>query len=218
MFDLCTMRVLLASATSMEQAPDTHYPGIEWHRLVHGCGLLSAGVNISRALQSQEYNLIIQIGIAGTYNQALALGDVVFVKQEQLGDCGAELANGAHANLFDLNLEQANQFPFQQQQLINPHTNFFPLHLTPVSGLTVNRSTGTEFTAQQRQHQFHADIETMEGAALHYTALLHKVPFIQLRSISNRVETRNKDAWKIKESLASLHHELHLYLTALSQD
>ncbi|MBU3677128.1 MAG: futalosine hydrolase [Chitinophagaceae bacterium] len=217
MFDLCTMRVLLASATSMEQAPEMVYPGIDLHRLVHGCGLLSAGVNISCAIQKHDFDLIIQLGIAGTYNPALALGDVVFVKQEQLGDCGAELADGSHANLFDLNLEHANAFPFNQQQLINPHSKFFPLHLTAVRGLTVNQSTGTNSTALQRQQQFHADIETMEGAALHYTALLHRVPFIQLRSISNRVETRNKAAWKIKESLAALHHELHLYLTALSQ-
>lgn len=216
MFDLCTMRILLASATAMEQLPEQTFKGIDLHRLVHGCGLLAAGVHLSKTLQQTPFDLVIQHGIAGTYTSTLQLAETVVVHTEQLGDCGAEMADGAHANLFDLTLEEPNQLPFQTQQLINPHTHFFPAHLTRVSGLTVNLSTGTNATAQARYQKYHADIETMEGAALHYTALLHKVPFIQFRSISNRVETRNKAAWKISESMASLHHEITQFLTSLS--
>ena len=209
------MRILLTSATAMEQLPEQHFSGIALHRLVHGCGLLAAGVNLTTALLQTPFDLVIQIGIAGTYNAEIDIAETVVVRSEQLGDCGAELADGTHANLFDLNLEEANQLPYQSQQLINTHTGFFPAHLRVVNGLTVNLSTGTDATAQARKLQYHADIETMEGAALHYTCLKRNIPFLQLRSISNRVETRNKASWKIKESLASLHHELTLYLNTL---
>ena len=56
-----------------------------------------------------------------------------------------------------------------------------------------------------------ADIETMEGAALHYVALLESIPFLQLRCISNKAEPRNRATWKINEALEACHKEvIHL--------
>jgi futalosine hydrolase len=45
----------------------------------------------------------------------------------------------------------------------------------------------------------------MEGAALHFVCLKNQIPFIQFRAISNRVEIRNRNSWKVQEALAALH-------------
>jgi futalosine hydrolase len=56
--------------------------------------------------------------------------------------------------------------------------------------------------------KFDPQIETMEGAALHYICLQENVPFLQLRSISNYVGERNKEKWKLKEAIDNLNEAL----------
>ena len=56
----------------------------------------------------------------------------------------------------------------------------------------------------------------MEGAAFHYVCLQQKIPFIQLRAISNYVGERNKTKWKMKEAIINLNEKLIFLLTELS--
>ena len=44
----------------------------------------------------------------------------------------------------------------------------------------------------------------MEGAAFMYVCLMHQVPFAQIRAVSNVVERRNRQAWKVREALDAL--------------
>ena len=44
----------------------------------------------------------------------------------------------------------------------------------------------------------------MEGAAFMYACLIHEVVFAQVRAVSNVVERRNRDAWKMAEAIGSL--------------
>jgi len=48
----------------------------------------------------------------------------------------------------------------------------------------------------------------MEGAALHYVCLMEKIPFVQIRGISNYIAERNKKNWNMKESISNLNNEL----------
>lgn len=48
----------------------------------------------------------------------------------------------------------------------------------------------------------------MEGAALHYVCLMEKVPFIQIRAVSNYIAERNKKNWNMKSSIINLNTEL----------
>jgi futalosine hydrolase len=45
----------------------------------------------------------------------------------------------------------------------------------------------------------------MEGAAVFYVCLKQGIKCIQIRSISNYVERRNRDAWNIPLALNNLH-------------
>jgi len=44
----------------------------------------------------------------------------------------------------------------------------------------------------------------MEGAAFMYTCLIHNLRFAQVRAVSNIVERRNRDAWRLPEAIARL--------------
>ena len=44
----------------------------------------------------------------------------------------------------------------------------------------------------------------MEGAAFMYACLVHGQPFAQVRAVSNVVERRNREAWKLPEAIESL--------------
>jgi futalosine hydrolase len=57
----------------------------------------------------------------------------------------------------------------------------------------------------------------MEGAALHYVCLMEKVPFLQIRAISNITGDRDKNRWKLKESLKSLHEVLVVMIQKLEK-
>ena len=205
------MKVLIVAATETELAPLRLQTGEIPHEIrfaVHGPGLLSATCHLTTLLQSKP-DAVLQVGIAGSFSEALPPGSVVAVESEQLGDAGAE-DHERQLSLFDLGLLAPNDPPFSDQRLRNPHRNLFPSHLPLVHGLTVNLCTGSAATAERRS-KMGADIETMEGAALHYVALLQGIPFLQLRGISNRAEPRSRAAWKIHEALSACHGEvIHL--------
>ena len=53
-----------------------------------------------------------------------------------------------------------------------------------------------------------SNIETMEGAALHYVCLSERIPFLQLRCVSNYVGERDKSKWALREAIMNLNIEL----------
>jgi futalosine hydrolase len=44
----------------------------------------------------------------------------------------------------------------------------------------------------------------MEGAAFMSACLIHKVQFAQVRAVSNLVEPRNREAWKMADAIRNL--------------
>jgi nucleoside phosphorylase len=56
----------------------------------------------------------------------------------------------------------------------------------------------------------------MEGGAFFYCCLKSKVPFIEIRAISNIVATRNREAWNIPLAVGNLTLELQPILQFFS--
>ncbi len=54
----------------------------------------------------------------------------------------------------------------------------------------------------------HPVVESMEGAALHYTCLEEGIAFLQLRAVSNTVGERNKTKWDIRAAIDGLNDRL----------
>ena len=56
----------------------------------------------------------------------------------------------------------------------------------------------------------------MEGAAFFYACLMMQVPFLEIRSISNHVEPRNRAAWDIPLAIGQLNEVLIGMLKSLA--
>ena len=74
--------------------------------------------------------------------------------------------------------------------------------------MSVNEITTSRQKVKFYKQAFNPVIESMEGAALHYVCLMEKIPFVQIRGISNYIAERNKKNWNMKESISNLNNEL----------
>lgn len=184
--------------------------------LISGIGLTSTAYHLTRQIFLKKPDIIIQAGVAGCFDKKMKLGSVVAVKQDTIADQSViELKK--LKTLFDLNLVPQNQFPFQKGWLVNPHLNLIKKsRLKAAKSISVNQITTSKQMIQFYKKEFDPVTESMEGAALHYTCLMEKIPFIQLRSISNYIGERNKTNWNMRDSILNLNKKLIELLESLT--
>ena len=204
--EICTMRILLTAATKQEIEPHI-ITNKTIDVLITGVGIPSTLFQLQKAILSLQPDIIIQAGIAGSFSNNLSLGQVVLVKQDTFGDIGME-EDKEFTPIFKTNFADSNEFPFSDGWLINPSKLFSVSKLNNVKAITVNKVSDSEVQKNQSIIHFSPEIETMEGAALHYVCLHQNIPFIQLRAISNYVGERDKTKWKIDLAISNLHNEL----------
>lgn len=209
------MNILLCAATEMEIAPTLQQlASIEKHSIevvITGVGLMTSTYALAKSVSIHQPELIIQAGIAGTLENEQPLGEVVVVESETVGDLGV-LEAGGFRSLFDLKLLSSDLSPWKNGQLLNEHHLVKDIGLPLVNGVTVNEISTDEQTIGYYRHQLKAQIETMEGAALHYVALMEKLPFVQIRSLSNYIGERDKNKWEIQKAIKQLNKELQQLL------
>lgn len=222
------MKVLIVAATDFEFAPlKTHlsatwtvkedkifmHNGCEVELFTTGIGMVATTFSLTQKLANNSVDLVLQIGVAGSFDRTINLTEIVFVTDEQFGDLGAQ--DGYNfLDLFDLGLLNQEEACYHNKKLINPNHN--SPELRKVSGITVNMVSGEDFTVASRYKKYQAQVETMEGAAFHYVCLQWHVPFLQIRSISNYVERRNRDAWKMKEAITTLNEYIIGWINNIS--
>jgi futalosine hydrolase len=206
------MDILLIAATAKEIEPFFEYykntkktQNIDI--LITGIGLTATTYRLLKQLQLKRPDMVIQAGVAGSFNKEIPLGAVVAVKKETIADQSViELKR--LKTLFDLQLIPHDQFPFTKGWLENNHKALKKLRLKKVNAISVNEITTSKQRVQFYEKSFQPAIESMEGAAFHYTCLMEKIPFIQLRSISNYIAERDKTKWDMKKSIVNLNQEL----------
>lgn len=212
------MKILVTAATTLEIQPflqylDQHIPALKAANcqidvLIAGIGMMHTAFSLGRHLLVNKPDIAIQAGIGGAFRHNWELGQVVLVKREFLADLGAE-DNDQFKDLFDIGLWQPSQAPFTGNSLVNTFAGLPEVPPLPTAtGVTVNLVSGSEPTIQKLVSKYAPDVESMEGAAFHYACLLEEIPFLQLRSISNYVEIRDKSKWKIPLAVKTLNEEL----------
>lgn len=218
------MKVVITAATTGEWMPTfldvnelytNHSKRMKLLFHQSGVGMLAAAISITRMVYEEKPDLIIQAGIAGTFDIKMNLGKVVVVNNEILGDTGVE-EEGKWKDLFDLKLEKSSYPPFEKRKLPNQFLQEYNLLKLPeVASITVNEITTNKERMDQLIKKYDPIIESMEGAALHYVCREMNVPFIQIRSISNYVGERDKTKWKMKEAIENLNQTLLKYVDRL---
>ena len=169
-----------------------------------GVGMLATAVSLTKIIVEEKPDLIIQMGIAGTFNTKINLGKVVAIQDETIGDLGVE-EDGKWKDIFEMKLEKSSYPPFEKRRLPNQWLRQYNLlELTEVSGITVNEITTNVKRMEQLIKKYNPITESMEGAALHFVCRDMNIPFLQIRAISNYVGERDKTNWQLKESLDAL--------------
>jgi futalosine hydrolase len=207
------MNILLIAATAKEIEPFLqHYrnsqTSLNIDILITGIGLTSTTYHLAKQLQLKRPELVIQAGVAGCFDKQLSLGSVVILNQDIIADESVvELKK--LKTLFDLKLVPQNQFPYNKGWLINSNSTFIKrVGIKTVKGISVNQITSSKEMIAFYKNKFNPVTESMEGAALHYVCIMEKIPFLQVRSISNYIGERNKKKWNMNESIINLNTEL----------
>jgi futalosine hydrolase len=195
------MTVLIVAATEREIAPfKTKYPSASI--LITGVGISNTIYYLLKHLQTKRYDLIIQIGIAGRYNEEVEIGEVVVINEDCFADFGV-FENSNFNSIFEMGLMEKNQTPFIDGVLQNKNANKFKEGLKIVKGATVNTLTDNVSSIKSIVNKYSPVVETMEGAAFHYVCNLEGLFYLQIRGISNDVGIRDKSKWEIAEAIES---------------
>jgi futalosine hydrolase len=156
----------------------------------------------SRVLSGTSYDLVLNLGVCGSFDPSLSPGAVAHVASDRIAELGAEDGD-RFLTVGELQLLGDDDFPFADGLLVNRQPPAIPpLRALPaVHGITVNRVHGREDSIAAVVERFHPQVESMEGAAFMYACLIHGVPFAQVRGVSNVVERRNRAAWRLREAI-----------------
>lgn len=195
------MKTLVVAATKAEltflyqhfNLPDGDFvESKNFDLLITGVGMVATAFALGKHLSS-KYSLVVNLGIAGSFDRNIALGTVLNITEDTFAELGAE--NGDEfLTISDLGFGE-NDFTSNTQKRVN---------LPEAKGITVNRVTGSEKSIKNLIKRLNPTTESMEGAAVFYAGKQLNIDCLQIRSISNYVEPRNKDNWKIGLAIKNL--------------
>lgn len=208
------MKPLIIAATWPEIAPlaahfrlqeQEMWSTPDFDLLISGVGMTATAFALGRHL-SPKYNLVLNLGIAGSFKPALSLGEVVNVVQDEFAELGAEDGD-AFLNIGMLGFGTSTYTAFNN--LLNEELTYLPR----VKGITVNTTHGNDIAIAKVIERLQPDTESMEGAAVLYSCQQTSNPCLQIRAISNYVERRNRDKWKIGLAIKNLNDWAIRFLT-----
>jgi len=199
------MKILLVAATRAEIALlITHFDlpeqdfveAKDFDLLITGVGMTATAFALGKYLHN-TYNLVLNLGIAGSFDHNTPLGTLINVTTDEFSELGAE--NGDRfLSIDELGFGKARYTA--KNNLLSDKVK----KLQTGHGITVNRVHGNENSISRIISRFNPSVESMEGAAVLYCCDQESIPCLQIRSISNYVEPRNKDNWKIGLAIKNL--------------
>ena len=126
------------------------------------------------------------------------IGSVALIEKAYIGDLGFDTPSGLKT-LFDTKVLDSNIFPFKDGALYRKEadmaTEEFLKRFRSASAVTRQTFTGSPAKKEEMVEKFSSQIEDMEGAALHFVCQMEKIPFFQLRAVSNEVGVQDRDKW-----------------------
>ena len=175
---------------------------------VQACHCVTREV-VAAAAAGEPYNLVVNLGIAGSYDlEAFPIGSAAVISREYFADLGFGSEEG-FSDLFQYGILEKDDFPYTKgalarQLLPYPHIEKVLEKYGAGAGATVQCVTGTQTRCNEIVAMYNPQIESMEGAGVYYAALMEKVPFFELRTVSNAVGERDTSKWESKAALDTL--------------
>lgn len=215
------MKILIVSATYLEIEPlllqfqleqevnqklkRYTYKHHEIDVLIPGVGMTCTAYWLGKTLNSKLYDVAINLGLAGSFDDEISIGETVHVTSDQISELGAEDGE-SFLSLIDMDLISDEDYLLNHGVMKNTIAIENPVikELKGVNSITVNTTHGAAISIQKIKDLFQPQVESMEGAAFFYACLLEGITCAQIRTISNRVEVRNKDNWNIPLAVKNL--------------
>lgn len=197
------MKILFVAATKHEIDPLIYkVKGLKFKPdvLITGVGMVATTFCLAKIFLEKKYDLAINLGICGSFNRNLKIGEVVNITEDIFSELGAEDGND-FLKLDDM------KFADKKEIFLKPAKKFASPALKDfkkVKGITVNTVHGNKKSISKVVALYNPDVESMEGAAFFYTCNKFKIPALQLRAVSNYVERRNPNNWNIPLALEKL--------------
>lgn len=167
--------------------------------LLTGVGMVATAARCAQALARTRYDAAYNFGVCGSFDPSLVPGTVVHVVSDRVSELGAE-DGSRFLTLPDLGLAEDDEV------LLNaaPPPNAVLRALPGVRAITVNTVHGRDESIAAIVSRLSPQVESMEGAAFAYACTISGVPYAQVRAVSNMVERRNRDAWRLDLAIRNL--------------
>jgi futalosine hydrolase len=165
--------------------------------LITGVGMVATAFALGRHLAINQYELAVNLGIAGSFDRDITLGEVVEITEDSLAELGAEDGE----TFLPIEALGFGESIFSASKSLSAYGDF---NLRQVTAITVNTVHGHEPSIKQFTDRLKPQLESMEGAAFFYACKQAGVPCLQIRAVSNYVEKRNRDAWQIGLAIKNL--------------
>jgi futalosine hydrolase len=194
------MNILVVAATELEVPLLASGPRGRHHIevLFTGVGMVATAAQCARRMAQISYDLAFNFGVCGSFDRSIELGAVVHITSDRLSELGIE-DDDRFVTMQEIGLDT-------EDAIINtaPPANAVLRELPAVSGISVNTVHGSERTIAAVVERFDPQVESMEGAAFAYACAISGVPYAQVRAVSNIVERRNRDAWRLDVAIRNL--------------
>jgi futalosine hydrolase len=163
-----------------------------------GVGMAVTAYALTKEITKHNYDLVINAGIAGSFFRGIKVGEVVMVQNELFAELGAE-DDTAFIKFSEMNLP--GPYAFKNAKVLS---GAYYSSLKKVKAATVNKVNGNEENISAFIKLHATEIESMEGASVAMVCEAEQIPYVQIRSISNYVTKRNRDAWDIPTAIKNL--------------
>jgi futalosine hydrolase len=202
--------ILALAATQIEMQPFLQqWPktGPSCLTLVIGVGPMETALRLTRFLSGtdQRIHAAVNFGIGGAYLQPAGqfqpeLLDICLAEQEVVGDLGICLQDGIQ--YLDKSLTGDLICQLDPGLLGVGRTILAKAGERCFCGMfvTVNAVTATRTRGSMLQNRWQGICENMEGAAVARVCREFAIPCLELRAISNYVEDRKPENWRLREA------------------
>ena len=191
-----------------------------------GLGKINAAAAAAAILSNYSVSRLWMWGSAGAYDLAgVEINDVALASEEILGDEGvATISSWQPLDAIGISLIDTQVQPIfnrmevdplelkRSGQLLGEWQRIPPAPRIHVgSFVTVSAVSGSPARARLLSNRYSALCENMEGGAVAQVCLRYRVPFLEIRGLSNRAGDRNKKRWQLSKALNNCQRAL-LYL------
>lgn len=194
--EITNFKGMIENIEEIEIANITYYKGVLCGKnvvlLKSGIGKVNAAIATTIAIERFNVEKIIFTGVAGSGNPNYNISDIVISKDliehdfdtsDLDGDELTVLVKGYDKNYYPADKSLIELAEKSAQKVITDNK----IHIDTIA--TGDQFVGNNQKVKQIHNKFKAGAIEMEGAAVAHAALMYKVPFVVIRSLSDKADS-----------------------------